>query len=438
VTVSLFSDNVLTRATIKDVGNRIGGGDLSPDANRAVFGARGDIFTVPAEKGNIRNLTATPGIREREASWSPDGKNVAYLSDRTGEYEIWIRPADGKGEEKQLTTGSKTYKMQLDWSPDSKHLAVSDAAMNLWIVDADSGKMKKIDQGASGEIRSWNWSPQSDWIAYTKSEENNFNSIFLYNVAKGKIHRVTSDFTEDGSPCFDDEGKYLFFASARNFDPTLGGFDLKPIWTNMDGIYLVTLREDVEHPFPPESDEAEVDGDDDEDEADDEDKGKDKDGLRWTFPRATSSTCGSPRANSSIAAVPSMPAEAGADAAVPTSWSSTWKSAKPKRSCPRSGASPCRPTARKSSTPKTAVLASSTRRKTRNPLKNPCGPTKYRPRSIPGPNGARCSATPGVRNVIFSTIPACTGSTGTTCTSVTARWSPSSPMARTSVTSWVK
>ena len=277
VTVSLFSDNVLTRATIKDVGNRIGGGDLSPDANRAVFGARGDIFTVPAEKGNIRNLTATPGIREREASWSPDGKNVAYLSDRTGEYEIWIRPADGKGEEKQLTTGSKTYKMQLDWSPDSKHLAVSDAAMNLWIVDADSGKMKKIDQGASGEIRSWNWSPQSDWIAYTKSEENNFNSIFLYNVAKGKIHRVTSDFTEDGSPCFDDEGKYLFFASARNFDPTLGGFDLKPIWTNMDGIYLVTLREDVEHPFPPESDEAEVDGDDDEDEADDEDKGKDKD-----------------------------------------------------------------------------------------------------------------------------------------------------------------
>ena len=216
VTISLFSDNVLTRATIQDVGKRIGGGDLSPDANRAVFGARGDIFTVPAEKGPIRNLTATPGIREREASWSPDSKNVAYLSDRTGEYEIWIRSADGKGEEKQLTSGSKTYKMQMDWSPDSKHLAVSDAAMNLWIVDADSGQMKKVDQSASGEIRSWNWSPQSDWIAYTKSEENNFSSIFLYNVADGKSHRVTSNFTEDGSPCFDDEGKYLFFTSARN------------------------------------------------------------------------------------------------------------------------------------------------------------------------------------------------------------------------------
>ncbi|MCK9996890.1 MAG: PD40 domain-containing protein [Candidatus Krumholzibacteria bacterium] len=280
VTVSLFSDNVLTRPTIKDVGSRIGGGDLSPDANRAVFSARGDIFTVPAEKGNIRNLTATPGIREREAVWSPDGKTVAYLSDRTGEYEIWIRPADGKGEEKQLTTGSKTYKMQLDWSPDSKHLAVSDAAMNLWIVDADSGKMKKVDQATNNEIQAWNWSPQGGWLTYSKSEENNFSSIFIYNVADGKTHRVTTDFTEDGSPCFDDEGKYLFFVSARSFNPTLGGFDLKPLWTNMDELYLVTLREDVEHPFPPESDEAEVEGDeddeDDEDSSEDDDKDKDK------------------------------------------------------------------------------------------------------------------------------------------------------------------
>jgi len=278
VNVSIFSDNVLTRPTIKDVGDRIRGGHISPEGKRAVFGARGDIFTVPAEKGNIRNLTATPGIREREAVWSPDGKNVAYLSDRTGEYEIWIRSGDGKGEEKQLTTGSKTYKMQLDWSPDSKHLAVSDAAMNLWIVDADSGQMKKVDQATNDEIRSWNWSPQGGWLTYAKNEENNFSSIFLYHVADGKTHRVTTDFTEDGSPCFDDEGKYLLFVSARSFSPTLGGYDLKPLWTNMDGIYLVTLREDVEHPFPPESDEAEIDGDDDEDkDKDDDEDGEDGD-----------------------------------------------------------------------------------------------------------------------------------------------------------------
>jgi tricorn protease len=275
VKISLFSDNVLTRPTIKDVGDRIRSGDISPAGKRGVFGARGDIFTVPAEKGTIRNLTATPGIREREPMWSPDGKQVAYFSDRTGEYEIWLRSADGKGEEKQLTSGSKTYKMQMDWSPDSKHLAVSDAAMNLWIVDAGSGKMKKVDQGAADEIASWSWSPQGGWLAYSKSEENNFTSIFLYNVASGKIHRVTSDFTMDDSPCFDSEGKYLFFTSARNFDPTLGRFDLKPLWTNMDGIYLVTLREDVEHPFPPESDEAEIESDKDDDkdkDKEDEDK----------------------------------------------------------------------------------------------------------------------------------------------------------------------
>jgi tricorn protease len=273
VTVSLFSDNALTRATIKDVGDRIGGGNLSPGGNRAVFDARGDIFTVPAEKGNIRNLTATPGIREREAVWSPDGKHVAYLSDRTGEYEIWVRPADGKGEEKQLTKGSKTYKMMLDWSPDSKHIAVSDAAMNLWIVDASSGSMKKVDQSVSDEIQAWNWSPNGGWLAYQKSEENNFSSIFLYDVAGAKSHRVTSDFTDDGSPVFDSEGKYLFFASSQHFNPTLGGYDLKPLWTNMDGIYLVTLREDVEHPFPPQSDEAEV-KDDEKESSDDEDEDK--------------------------------------------------------------------------------------------------------------------------------------------------------------------
>ncbi len=277
VTVSLFSDNVLTRPTIKDVGRRIRSGGLSPKGNRAVFDARGDIFTVPAEKGNIRNLTGTPGVRERGAVWSPDGKNVAYLSDRTGEYEIWIRSADGKGEEKQLTKGSKTYKMQLDWSPDSKHLAVSDAAMNLWVVDAASGNMKKVDQGISDEIGEWSWSPNGGWLTYSRSEENNFNSIFLYNVASGKSNRVTSDFTNENSPCFDDEGKYLFFVSARDFNPTLGGYDLKPLWTNMDGIYVVTLREDVEHPFPPESDEAEVDGDEDEEKSSDKEDKEDED-----------------------------------------------------------------------------------------------------------------------------------------------------------------
>ncbi len=277
VTVSLYSDNVLTRAKVQSVGNRIGGGSLAPDAKRVAFEARGDIFTVPAEKGNVRNLTATPGVRERSPSWSPNGKYVAYLSDETGEYEVWLRTADGKEEPRQLTKGSKTYKMNLDWSPDSKHLLLNDAAMNLWLVDADNGKLKKIDQSVGGEINEWDWSPHSGWVAYAKTEENGFRSIYVYDVAGNKTHRVTGDFTDDSAPCFDDDGDYLFFVSGQHFNPTLGGYDLKPIWANMDGLYLVTLRGDVEHPFPPESDEVAVTGDEDKDEDKADDKKKDDD-----------------------------------------------------------------------------------------------------------------------------------------------------------------
>ncbi len=280
--IALFSDNVTARSKLKTVDKLIDGGGIGPDANRAVFSARGDVFTVPAEKGPVRNLTQTPGIRERAPVWSPDGKQIAYLSDagrtdkpRSG-YEVYLRPADGKGTETQLTDKDFAWPQSLVWSPDSKYLLLNDAAMNLWLITADGGKIKKIDQGIAGAIHDFAWSPESDWVVYSRSEENDFNSIFLFNIDTGKVNQVTTNFTNDTSPCFDDEGDYLFFASARNFNPTLGGYDLKPIWANMDGLYVVPLREDVEHPFPPESDEVEVKSDDDKDTDKDTDKDGDK------------------------------------------------------------------------------------------------------------------------------------------------------------------
>ena len=137
VKVTLRSDNAAARPGLRSVADLIGGGDLAPDAKRAVFDARGDIFTVPAEKGDVRNLTATPGIRERDAVWSPDGKQVAYLSDRTGEYEIYLRAADGNGRGEAADEEGRGLAVRLAWSPDSKHLLMSDAAMNLWLIDAD-------------------------------------------------------------------------------------------------------------------------------------------------------------------------------------------------------------------------------------------------------------------------------------------------------------
>ncbi len=282
LTVSLHSDNVLTRPEIKVVADQITGSDAAPDAKRVAFAARGDIFTVPAEKGDVRNLTATPGVREMAPAWSPDGKQVAWLSDKSGEYEIWLAAADGTGEPKQLTSGSATYKQRLDWSPDGKYLAVNDADMNLWLVDAATGTSKKVDQSTTNEISDWSWAPAGGgWLAYAKGEANGYRSIFLYELASGKVSRVTSDFTDDASPRFDDKGDYLFFVSSRHFAPTLGGFDLNPLWTNMDGIYLVTLRADVAHPFPPESDEVGAGGDDKKDDAadkKDDDKKGDKKG----------------------------------------------------------------------------------------------------------------------------------------------------------------
>ena len=278
VKVTLRSDNTAARPGLRGVADLIGGGDLAPDAKRAVFEARGDIFTVPAEKGDVRNLTATPGIRERDAVWSPDGRQVAYLSDRSGEYQVCLRAADGSGDEKQLTKKAEAWQYGVAWSPDSKHLLMSDAAMNLWLIDADSGAQKKIDQGLSDDIQQYAWSHDSAWIAYSKAEANGFRSIFLYQLDGGKVHRVTSDFTDDTAPCFDDEGKYLFFASSRNFNPTLGGYDLNPIWADMDGIYVVTLRADLPNPFPPESDEVEIKDEDADKDKDEDEDAETKDG----------------------------------------------------------------------------------------------------------------------------------------------------------------
>jgi len=278
ITVSLRDDRIHTRPFIKTVADRIRSGDIAPDGKRVIMGARGEIFTLPAEKGNVRNLTATPGVRERRPAWSPDGKWIAYFSDETGEYEIHLRQGDGKSEPRRLTKRLEFYPRGLAWSPDSEKLLCHDAAQNLLWVDVESGKQKRIDQGAWGEIFAYDWSPDSRWVAYAKGEENQFYSIFLYNLDSEEITSVTTDLTNESSPVFDPAGKYLYFTSDRHFNPTLGGYDLKPVWTNQDGLYLVTLKADEPYPFAPESDEVEVAGEDDEDEEDGEDENGEEDG----------------------------------------------------------------------------------------------------------------------------------------------------------------
>lgn len=258
IEVEIPDDRVLARARFVSAKDYITEYSLSPDGKRGLFTSRGDVFTVPAEKGNIRNLTNTSGIREKNSSWSPDGRWVAYISDRTGEDELYITSQDGKGEEIQITFDGNCYRFPPIWSPDSKKLLFADKNLKLYYVEIRSKKITLIDSSLYWEIRNYCWSPDSRWIAYAKSGENLFYSVFLYSLGDKKIYRVTEDFTDDKEPCFDPEGKYLYFFSKRDFNAQMGNFDPSFTYNQMTRIYLVTLQKDTLSPFAPESDETEI------------------------------------------------------------------------------------------------------------------------------------------------------------------------------------
>ena len=200
LTVYLPGDRDLARPHWANVARFITDFDISPDGNRAVFTARGDVFTVPAKEGSIRNLTQTPGIREKYAAWSPDGKWIAYLSDRSGEDEIYITPQDGMGKETRITTDGKMSRMPPVWSPDSKKLLFADKDVRLFYVDIDQKNPVLIDQGKYFDITEYVWSPDSKWVAYAKQEENTNSTINLYSLADKKITPVTTSFNSSNAP----------------------------------------------------------------------------------------------------------------------------------------------------------------------------------------------------------------------------------------------
>jgi len=232
--------------------------DISPDGKRAVFAARGDVYTVPAKEGSIRNLTTTPGIREQKVAWSPDAKWIAYISDRTGEDEIYIVPQDGMGKEQQITSGYKGFKFAPQWSPDSKKLAWADKDCRLWYVDITDKKPVQVDQGKYFEINNYAWSSDSKWLTYDYQTENNFSIIDLYSLADRKITPVTTNLSNSFAPVFDPDGKYLYFLSDRDFNEVLGNVDFEFANPKTTRVYIVTLRKDEPSPFPALSDEAEA------------------------------------------------------------------------------------------------------------------------------------------------------------------------------------
>jgi len=258
VPVIIADDLPLGRSQIVKIKDKITNYEISPDGKRALFGARGDIFTVPAKYGNTRNLTATSGIHERNSKWSPDGKWVAFISDKSGEDEIYIIPQDGSGPPVQITTGADTYKYQIYWSPDSKKILWADKLLRLNYVNIETKKIVQVAKATRWEISEYVWSPDSQWIAYAKPEEKGMTKIYLYNCPAHKTYEVTEGWYSSYSPSFHSGGKYLFFVSDRDFNPVYSRVEWNYAYISMSRIYLVTLSKITKSPFTPQSDEVEI------------------------------------------------------------------------------------------------------------------------------------------------------------------------------------
>lgn len=275
VTIHLATDRHTMRTEFVKVDDKVREGDISPNGKRAAFSARGEIFTVPAKEGNTRNLTNNSGSNERRPRCSPDGKWIAYISDITGEEELYIVSQDGK-ETVKLTTDGSCRKYAPQWSPDSKMLVFSDKELNLYYVEIETKKLVKIDKTDRNEVRRFAWSPDSRYLAYTKRAANRINAIFIYCLEDGAIRQVTPRFTDDFQPTFDPDGKYLYFLSERNFNPIMSAYENQFVNNAITNLFLIPLSADEKSPFAPKSDEVEIKADEDEGKKDEKKKEEEK------------------------------------------------------------------------------------------------------------------------------------------------------------------
>lgn len=258
IPVTVNTDAILARAEIKPLGSQIREFSLSPSGVRALFSARGEIFTVPVENGSTRNLTETAGIHEHSPAWSPDGKWVAYHSDRSGEYEIYLRPQKG-GDEVRITTDGGAYRFGLDWSPDSKKLMYTDKKLRLWYVDIDEKKPVLVETAEyANAFQGANWSPDSKWIAYAKEPKGANSVIYVYSLETKQSAAVTDEFYNSFNPAFDGNGKYLYFLSQRHFYPSGSTYEPRFSYYNTTSILALTLKADEASPFGPQSDDEKV------------------------------------------------------------------------------------------------------------------------------------------------------------------------------------
>jgi len=261
VLVKLAGDFPELRDRMVNVSRRLRNAHLSPNAARAVFEARGEILTVPAEKGDPRNLTSSDGVMERDPAWSPDGKTIGYFSDESGEYALHLAPQGGMGDVTKIAMPAPGFYRAPQWSPDSKKVSFVDSHMQIWYVDVETKKFVQVDKE-----RYWNmgndfvpvWSPDAKWLAYAKRLQNYMYAVHVYSLGDGSVSQLTDGMSDARYPAFDKDGKYLYFAASTDSGPALqpdvGGFSR----TVTSSLYLAVLPKDAPSPLAPESDEEKV------------------------------------------------------------------------------------------------------------------------------------------------------------------------------------
>lgn len=263
INISLNGDLPQVRQRFERVAQRVQNVAISPSGARAVFEARGEILSVPVEKGNARNLTNTSGVAERDPAWSPDGKWIAYFSDESGEYALHLRNQTGMGEVKKISLGNpSSYFYSPKFSPDSKKILFTDKRLNIWYLDVDKGNFVKVDTNTYENpfpVLDPNWSPDSKWIVYTKQLRNHLGTVYLYSLDANKSTQVTDNLSDARYAAFDKGGKYVYFTASTDSGPTQGWLDLSSAsFRTTRSVYAIVLNKKDPSPLQPESDEEKI------------------------------------------------------------------------------------------------------------------------------------------------------------------------------------
>ncbi len=297
VNIRVRGDLPWLRPQWENLGNAIANASISPTGKRAIFEARGEIFTVPADKGDTRNLTNTSGEADRNPIWSPDGRHVAWFSDASGEYQLIIAEQDGMGEPRAIALKDPTFYFTPAWSPDSEKILYTDEGLNLWVLDVGTGEQTLVDTDQFAHPQRTIdpvWSPDSNWIAYAKRLDSQFHAIMVYSLDDGSIHQVTDGLSDCISPAWDRNGKYLYFLGSTDYALNTGWLDMssyeRPV---RRAVYFAVLQADQPSPLLPQSDEEQVKADDapeddaadeaDAAEGDDAEAAQDDDDIRIDF-----------------------------------------------------------------------------------------------------------------------------------------------------------